>query len=246
VSSTPRTLASAPRSAPAHDRRTRGPRQRGPALSASSYRECQQQAPSPLRVLDQVFEVGDVGETVAAPVLHEPIVIRPEYVVLRCANTFARLRPTPSVPVGRHWIRDQGPAKRDKRFSLRIPSGVLTRMQKAAQADRRSAADWVLLLIERELDALDRRRRRRSRRRCAMCAITVSVTGAPSATSTVVSEPVGRRSVRARATCSAGSATAVGSACMPRIPAVQSRRHHRGLDDRPSARVSGCRTRRDR
>jgi hypothetical protein len=29
----------------------------------------------------------------------------------------------------------------------------------AAQADRRSAADWVLLLIERELDALDRRRK---------------------------------------------------------------------------------------
>jgi hypothetical protein len=31
---------------------------------------------------------------------------------------------------------------------------MLKRMQAAARADRRSAADWVLLLIEKELDAI--------------------------------------------------------------------------------------------
>jgi predicted HicB family RNase H-like nuclease len=52
----------------------------------------------------------------------------------------------------------KGPEKRDKRFSLRIPESVLKRMQTAARADRRSAADWVLLLVERELAARDRRK----------------------------------------------------------------------------------------
>ena len=53
----------------------------------------------------------------------------------------------------------KGPEKRDKRFSLRIPEGVLKRLQAAAKDERRSAADWVLLLIERELEALERRRK---------------------------------------------------------------------------------------
>lgn len=50
----------------------------------------------------------------------------------------------------------KGDHKRDKRLSMRISSPLLARLQKRAKADRRSVADWTLLLIEAELDRLDK------------------------------------------------------------------------------------------
>lgn len=49
----------------------------------------------------------------------------------------------------------KGPDKRDIRFSMRLPSDLHARLQKASAADRRTMADFVIIMLERELEALD-------------------------------------------------------------------------------------------
>ena len=46
----------------------------------------------------------------------------------------------------------KGPEKRDIRFSMRIPASLHARLRKAADADRRTMADYVIILLERDLD----------------------------------------------------------------------------------------------
>lgn len=50
--------------------------------------------------------------------------------------------------------------KRDVRFSMRLPEGLHARLRKAADADRRTMADYVIILLERELAALDAAKRK--------------------------------------------------------------------------------------
>lgn len=46
----------------------------------------------------------------------------------------------------------KGPEKRDVRFSMRLPDSLHKRLRKAADADRRTMADTVLIILERALD----------------------------------------------------------------------------------------------
>lgn len=45
----------------------------------------------------------------------------------------------------------KGPEKRDIRFSMRLPAALHAKLRKAAEADRRTMADFVIILLEREL-----------------------------------------------------------------------------------------------
>lgn len=51
----------------------------------------------------------------------------------------------------------KGDEKRTERFSMRLPASVHARLLKAANADHRSMAGVVLIVIEMYLDTLDKR-----------------------------------------------------------------------------------------
>jgi hypothetical protein len=44
--------------------------------------------------------------------------------------------------------RDEGPKKRDVRITLRMPEDLAKLVQEAADADRRSKSDWIVLQLE--------------------------------------------------------------------------------------------------
>lgn len=46
----------------------------------------------------------------------------------------------------------KGAEKRDIRFSLRIPSSLHVRLRKAADADRRTMADFTLIALEKAVE----------------------------------------------------------------------------------------------
>jgi uncharacterized protein (DUF1778 family) len=49
----------------------------------------------------------------------------------------------------------KGSEKRDIRFSMRIPTSVHARLRRAADADRRTMADFVLIVVERALEEFE-------------------------------------------------------------------------------------------
>lgn len=49
----------------------------------------------------------------------------------------------------------KGAEKRDIRFSLRIPSSLHARLRKAADADRRTMADFTLIAVERAVEEFE-------------------------------------------------------------------------------------------
>ena len=49
----------------------------------------------------------------------------------------------------------KGSEKRDIRFSLRIPSSLHARLRKAADADRRTMADFTLIALEHAVDEFE-------------------------------------------------------------------------------------------
>ncbi len=49
----------------------------------------------------------------------------------------------------------KGAEKRDIRFSLRIPSSLHARLRKAADADRRTMADFTLIALEHAVEAFE-------------------------------------------------------------------------------------------
>ena len=65
--------------------------------------------------------------------------------------------------VGSHRIADtwhvaKGPQKRDVRITLRLPEALAAQVQEAADADRRSKSDWIVI----QLEAIFTKRARRS------------------------------------------------------------------------------------
>jgi hypothetical protein len=42
----------------------------------------------------------------------------------------------------------KGPQKRDVRLTLRLPEELAAQVQEAADADRRSKSDWIVILLE--------------------------------------------------------------------------------------------------
>jgi uncharacterized protein (DUF1778 family) len=46
------------------------------------------------------------------------------------------------------WHVTKGPKKRDVRITLRLPEDLATQVQEAAEADRRSKSDWIVLQLE--------------------------------------------------------------------------------------------------
>lgn len=49
----------------------------------------------------------------------------------------------------------KGSEKRDIRFSLRIPASLHVRLRKAADADRRTMADFTLIALERAVEEFE-------------------------------------------------------------------------------------------
>ncbi|MBK7537129.1 MAG: Arc family DNA-binding protein [Myxococcales bacterium] len=45
----------------------------------------------------------------------------------------------------------KGPEKRNARITVRMPEELLAKIQEAAEADRRSVADWIVLQLEATL-----------------------------------------------------------------------------------------------
>ena len=54
----------------------------------------------------------------------------------------------------------KGNEKRDIRFSMRIPTSLHARLRRAADADRRTMADFVIIVVERHLDELESSKKR--------------------------------------------------------------------------------------
>ncbi len=52
----------------------------------------------------------------------------------------------------------KGPEKRNARVTVRMPEELLAKIQAAAEADRRSVADWIVLQLEAALAKSPRRR----------------------------------------------------------------------------------------
>jgi uncharacterized protein (DUF1778 family) len=46
------------------------------------------------------------------------------------------------------WRVTKGPKKRDVRITLRMPEDLAALVQEAADADRRSKSDWIVLQLE--------------------------------------------------------------------------------------------------
>jgi hypothetical protein len=46
------------------------------------------------------------------------------------------------------WHVTKGPKKRDVRITLRMPEDLANLVQEAADADRRSKSDWIVLQLE--------------------------------------------------------------------------------------------------
>jgi hypothetical protein len=46
------------------------------------------------------------------------------------------------------WHVTKGPKKRDVRLTLRMPEDLANLVQEAADADRRSKSDWIVLQLE--------------------------------------------------------------------------------------------------
>lgn len=42
----------------------------------------------------------------------------------------------------------KGPEKRNARITVRMPEELLAKIQAAAEADRRSVADWIVIQLE--------------------------------------------------------------------------------------------------
>jgi len=42
----------------------------------------------------------------------------------------------------------KGPQKRDVRITLRLPEELAAQVQEAADTDRRSKSDWIVILLE--------------------------------------------------------------------------------------------------
>lgn len=49
----------------------------------------------------------------------------------------------------------KGSEKRDIRFSMRLPTSLHARLRKAADADRRTMADFVIIVVERAVDEFE-------------------------------------------------------------------------------------------
>jgi uncharacterized protein (DUF1778 family) len=49
----------------------------------------------------------------------------------------------------------KGAEKRDIRFSLRIPASLHARLRKAAEADRRTMADFTLIALEHAVEGFE-------------------------------------------------------------------------------------------
>jgi uncharacterized protein (DUF1778 family) len=49
----------------------------------------------------------------------------------------------------------KGAEKRDIRFSLRVPASLHVRLRKAAEADRRTMADFTLIALEHAIEAFE-------------------------------------------------------------------------------------------
>lgn len=46
------------------------------------------------------------------------------------------------------WHVTKGPKKRDVRITVRLPEDLAKQVQDAADADRRSKSDWIVLQLE--------------------------------------------------------------------------------------------------
>ena len=46
------------------------------------------------------------------------------------------------------WRVPKGPQKRDVRIALRLPEDLAKQVQEAADADRRSKSDWIVIQLE--------------------------------------------------------------------------------------------------
>jgi hypothetical protein len=46
------------------------------------------------------------------------------------------------------WRVPKGPQKRDVRLTLRLPEELAKQVQEAADADRRSKSDWIVIQLE--------------------------------------------------------------------------------------------------
>jgi predicted DNA-binding protein len=53
-----------------------------------------------------------------------------------------------------HFVA-KGAEKRDIRFSFRMPSSLHVRLRKAADADRRTMADFTLIALEHAVEAFE-------------------------------------------------------------------------------------------
>lgn len=51
----------------------------------------------------------------------------------------------------------KGPEKRNARITVRMPEELLAKIQAAAESDRRSVADWIVLQLEAALAKKSRR-----------------------------------------------------------------------------------------
>jgi uncharacterized protein (DUF1778 family) len=56
------------------------------------------------------------------------------------------------------WRVTKGPKKRDVRITVRLPEDLAALVQKAADDDRRSKSDWIVL----QLEAVFSKRRRKA------------------------------------------------------------------------------------
>lgn len=46
------------------------------------------------------------------------------------------------------WLVAKGPQKRDVRITVRLPEELAKQVQAAADADRRSKSDWIVIQLE--------------------------------------------------------------------------------------------------
>jgi len=59
----------------------------------------------------------------------------------------------------------KGPEKRDIRFSMRMPASLHARLAKVAMADRRTMADFVIIVLEEAIERFEAAQRERGKSR---------------------------------------------------------------------------------
>jgi len=59
----------------------------------------------------------------------------------------------------------KGPEKRDIRFSMRMPASLHARLGKVAMADRRTMADFVIIVLEEAIERFEAAQRDKAKSR---------------------------------------------------------------------------------